>query len=245
MCRAPFHHHVPAPNPISDSQAWFKFVDADGSGTLDYVEMTEALLTCLPCDWRKIETEMDSLFTRWSKGGKISLQDFSKPDGALAYIRTNFRPTGPRPEAPDIRTNRAEWFRYWDVVDGNGNGKLEKGEICRALIKTLHLKSQQQKASIADTLDNIWCLFDHDGSGEVDQAEFIAPEGLAETLSAELSRMELSNAPSSSASTATAPPFPPAASRVPAHVSRAWACGACTFENAESRATCEICGAGR
>ena len=188
LCRIDFARTVPLPNPQTNPREWFSFVDVDGSGSLEYQEVTDGLLACLPLDWRRIEADMDKLFPQWAVKGRVDLTQFSKPDGVLSYIMAHYAVKKAKPEPPDLRAHREDWFRYWDVIDGDGNGKLDKGEICRALIKTLHL-SGAARSGIGDTLDNIWCLFDHDGSGSVELSEFIARDGLADTLIAELNRM--------------------------------------------------------
>ncbi len=188
LCRKPFAQTVPLPNPQKQPREWFIFVDVDGNGSLEYQEIADGLLACLPLDWRRIEADMDGNFSRWSTMGKVDYSKFAGSDGLLEYLIAHFGVPKTKPEPPDLRVQRDAWFRYWDVIDGDGNGKLEKGEICRALIKTLHLSGDAKKGT-ADTLDNIWCLFDHDGSGSVELSEFIARDGLADTLLAELNRM--------------------------------------------------------
>jgi hypothetical protein len=64
---------------------------------------------------------------------------------------------------------------------------LEKDEIVRALIKTFRMTYGAILArEIAETLDAIWVIFDHDGSGSIEMDEFISRDGLCDTILASL-----------------------------------------------------------
>lgn len=71
-------------------------------------------------------------------------------------------------------------FDYWDE---DSNGGIDSDELSRALVKTLNLSSDlHQVRSMQDTVKSIWCIFDSDGNGTIERDEFLAPDGLADTI---------------------------------------------------------------
>ena len=108
---------------------------------------------------------------------------------------------------PDIRRNKKEWFRYFDH---NNDSKLSKPEILQALIDTLmtiydnnerecYDENQQKEVpdidALSDMLDVMWTMMDlkHDDLIHFDQ--FIAPDGLADTIVGSLPPLPRSSAP--------------------------------------------------
>ena len=82
--------------------------------------------------------------------------------------------------APCSARDKAAWFDFWDE---DRSGELDKEEVVRALLKTFGLTSDQsQVASMRSTVHAIWPIFDADGSGSIDRAEFVQPDGLADTV---------------------------------------------------------------
>ena len=78
------------------------------------------------------------------------------------------------------------WFQHFDE---DRSGTLEKGEVCRALIKTLSL-SPKMMDSMIECIEAIWPVFDTDCSGSIEQHEFLlANTGLADTIIAQLGLM--------------------------------------------------------
>ena len=76
-------------------------------------------------------------------------------------------------------------FIYANLLDGSGS--LEKEEIVRGLIKTFNLSSSFSKINeLREILDNVWSIFDTDGSGSIELNEFLQRDGLGETLVASL-----------------------------------------------------------
>jgi len=64
-------------------------------------------------------------------------------------------------------------------------------EVQRALMKTFRLGGEVHRVhTMRETLDAVWPLFDHDGSGEIDFQEFTTPNGLGETLALSVAMME-------------------------------------------------------
>jgi hypothetical protein len=60
--------------------------------------------------------------------------------------------------------------------------------VTRALLKTLNVRHEQAMVtSMRSTVDVIWGIFDADGSGAIERAEFLRPgDGLADTILATL-----------------------------------------------------------
>ena len=55
--------------------------------------------------------------------------------------------------------------------------------MTRALLKTFRLRDDlRQVREIRGVVDAVWSLFDADGDGRVDRNEFLARDGLAETI---------------------------------------------------------------
>ena len=61
-------------------------------------------------------------------------------------------------------------------------------KVLRALLKTFRMTSDPAQVSqMRGTIDAIWPVFDDDGSGTIEQNEFLKPsEGLADTIVATL-----------------------------------------------------------
>jgi len=83
-------------------------------------------------------------------------------------------------EPPNIRTDPRGWFRHFDR---NGNG-LEKHEVVDAVVQTFGASCD--RASVRDLVENLWLIFDTDGSGSISLSEFTKPDGLHQTLLAQM-----------------------------------------------------------
>jgi Ca2+-binding EF-hand superfamily protein len=180
MCRGSYERFLTVPSPITDPRGWFMAIDTDGNGVLTYEEVSEGLKTVLPIDWRKIESDTDKYWMRWDRDGNgvITLEEFQeKANGMIEYLNEHFRPPTNR-VCPDIRTHPNDWFQYWDE---DHSGSLDKGEVRRALIKTLRLFHVSVE-SVTEILEAIWPIFDHDMSGTISMTEFSARDGLADTI---------------------------------------------------------------
>ena len=73
------------------------------------------------------------------------------------------------------------WFAW---VDEDGSGELSQGEVVRGLVKSFNLSRDLAKnEELKTTVANVWCMFDEDGSGEIDREEFTKPgDGLADSI---------------------------------------------------------------
>jgi len=171
-----------------DPDGWFSIVDINRDGLLSRDEVREVLRAQVDVDPVLIDEILPALFRQADsdQDGLITREELMRPEsGLLAYVRDNMprRPVAP-PPPPDLSRDKAGWFRFFDA---DGTGTLSKDEVLRALTQTLGLCEEAGKvAELRSTLDNIWTVFDTDGSGAVDGAEFIARDGLADTLAATL-----------------------------------------------------------
>mmetsp|Transcript_34820 Transcript_34820/g.96097 ORF Transcript_34820/g.96097 Transcript_34820/m.96097 type:complete len:429 (-) Transcript_34820:75-1361(-) len=186
LCRADFDSVLRVPDVERSPEAWFAAVDSDGNGTLDCTEVLEVLKATLPVDCAKLEKALPPLFAKWDPDGdgRIDYTKMMGPNGLYFYVRDKFRRTGKEQSPPDIRTEQAAWFRYWDE---DGSGSLEREEVVRALAKTFAMTSAEQIQALRELLDAVWSEFDPDGSGSIDMLKFCRPgDGLAEFVTANL-----------------------------------------------------------
>ena len=135
------------PDIRTDPLGWFKVVDLDGDGRLSRDEVVEVLKAQLPIDIRSFEREAANgqLWGLWDKDGNgyLDQQEIVGEGGVVAYVQSVFTPSAPATPIPDIQTNRIAWFKHFDEDD---SGSLDKGEVIRALIKTLALSLQKMDA---------------------------------------------------------------------------------------------------
>jgi len=184
LCRAAFTGTLDVPNIDRDPDGWFSACDMDGNGELNVREVFEILKAQFPVDYEKLEKDLPKLWRRWdpSNDGEIQKSEFLKPgDGLLAFVRKNFlRSAAARGPPPDIRTDKLAWFGYFDEDHG---GTLSQAEVVRGLIKSFRLSEDLLKVEeLKATVGAIWCVFDSDGSGEIDQGEFLQRGGLADSV---------------------------------------------------------------
>jgi len=88
LCRLPFDAVKRVPDMSDDPAAWFFCADADGTGQLSRLEVTSVLLSQFPVDVDKLEAALPMLWERWDQNGsgKISLAEFSSPNGMLESV---------------------------------------------------------------------------------------------------------------------------------------------------------------
>jgi Ca2+-binding EF-hand superfamily protein len=185
VCRVPFHSigEIP-PLTFAAGETWFAYFDRDGDGKLTYDEILDGLRAQVSLDWSRIDVEMDTLWTKWdpNRDHSISREEFLRPDdGLLAYLMKNFGQT-PRAPPPELRRGRRAWFNYWDE---DHSGCLSKDEVARALVKTFKIYDVRP-ATVLECVENIWPLFDLDGSGSIDIEEFCTEDNLADTILAQI-----------------------------------------------------------
>ena len=78
---------------------------------------------------------------------------------------------------PSVLENPSEWFR---VVDGDGNGRLDKTELLEALKAQLplDLRSLDQAAENGQ----LWAQWDPDGSGSIEESELSVHGGIIDYI---------------------------------------------------------------
>mmetsp|Transcript_5483 Transcript_5483/g.17254 ORF Transcript_5483/g.17254 Transcript_5483/m.17254 type:complete len:321 (-) Transcript_5483:1544-2506(-) len=173
---------------LEDSSAWFAAIDVDGNGWLSRQEVLGALLASRPLDEDALERSLDHLWARWDANGdgRITHDEIFRPnDGLLAFAKAHCpKDRGTASLRPPPVQDRAAWFRYWDE---DGSQRLDRNEVHRALVKTFELSRDERAiATMSETLSTVWCLFDDDGDGTVSFDEFVRPDGLGQTLAANL-----------------------------------------------------------
>lgn len=85
---------------------------------------------------------------------------------------------------PSIRHDRRGWFQYYDR---DRSGKLDQGEVIGAFVATF---GSCDPAVLAVIVQQMWPLFDRDGNGYITEQEFVAPEGLCDTMLAQMPEEE-------------------------------------------------------
>lgn len=194
MCNADFDRFIPVPNPLTEPQNFFRFLDLDGNNVLSQNEIIDGLKAVVPLSYTRIEQDAENLWVRWDAdhNGTISIDEFSDPtNGVIAYLRdpSNSYRIDNRGPIPNLLNEAIAWFEYWDE---DHNGTLDKSEMYRAITKTLRLQLDGGGASsqgVAEFLDEISFLFDSDGDGVITVEEFLQPDGLAETVAAYLPQL--------------------------------------------------------
>jgi len=164
-------------------------VDFDNDGSLSQVELLEVLKATVDIDVARLERDMPRIFPLFdpNNDGKIEYGEMMGPQGLFYHVRRLYRKNRSMQKfIPDIKSNKEAWFRYWDE---DGSGTLDREEVLRSLVKTFNLSANfEQLQALRGVLDALWPLFDTDGSGDIDMAEFCKREvGLADTLILNLS----------------------------------------------------------
>jgi Ca2+-binding EF-hand superfamily protein len=184
ICRRAYHHVKEVSDPRVNAKKFFDDIDLDGNGKLSFEEITDGLKATLPLDFRNIECDVDKFWQKWDgdRNGHICEKEFlDTSNGPMIYINQSFKLRELRTNPPPLnRSNKELWFKYWDE---DNSSSLDKGEVIRALVKTFKFQHRDDIASqIRLTLDNVWFIFDLDGSGHIEMSEFVRSDGLADTI---------------------------------------------------------------
>lgn len=186
LTRSPISSVKPVPDVRNDPDGWFSVVDMNGDGRLSRAEAIEAIKAQYPVDVAALDAAVTDpnnwMWQQWDadRSGYLERRELLAKDGLVASVRDMFA-AKPRGGIPDMRSNKQAWYEYFDE---DRSGSLEQEEVVRALIKTLHLSSDQARvAEMRNTVQAIWPVFDSDGSGSIERGEFLAPgDGLADTI---------------------------------------------------------------
>lgn len=190
-CKCSFTAMLDIPDPLKNPEGWFHAVDVDHTKQLNRWEVVDALNATMPIDAEKLDSELQGLWETWDKteSNTITLAEFMNPNGGLlSWVRDHRSQVQRRRPAPipDIKSQREEWFRYWDnpANGGDGTGQLTKAETVRALRKTF---KQCDMNAISGLVDAMWDDFDVDKSGTIKPHEFLRPQvGLLDTILANM-----------------------------------------------------------
>jgi Ca2+-binding EF-hand superfamily protein len=93
-----------------------------------------------------------------------------------------------------LRDNSDKGRAWFDNFDFDKSGKLEKGEVTTALVKTFLGSHQVKREQIVSIIDGIWDMIDSDGSGSIDFEEF---QTIREALVAQMNHEIVSKAAAS------------------------------------------------
>ena len=86
---------------------------------------------------------------------------------------------------PDIRRDSRGWFQFFDR---DRSGRLDQGEVINAFVTTFGGTCDPNV--LANVVQQLWPLFDRDGSGVITDQEFLARGGLCETMLAQFPAVE-------------------------------------------------------
>jgi Ca2+-binding EF-hand superfamily protein len=114
--------------------------------------------------------------------GKRTSQHFFNLEAAREWLQsgTGMCPLTRKPirsvlEVPDLRSDPEGWFK---AVDMDGDQRLSRAEIVEALKAQLSVDMAALDAAAADPEHWMWQAWDTDGSGYVERAELLQPQGL-------------------------------------------------------------------
>jgi len=127
-------------------------------------------------------------FARYRPTGRASWRscDHFVHEGCAAPLANRLCPLCLTPwtqyeRIPSIETSPREWFK---TVDVGGDSKLSRAQVAGALTTCFPLDLAQFDRKV----DEMWPVWDHDGSGYISKREFFAPNGLLEYVRAHLLR---------------------------------------------------------
>ncbi|KAJ9471404.1 hypothetical protein DIPPA_05239 [Diplonema papillatum] len=180
LCRQQFHGICRMPDPGQDTKRWLKLVDVDRSGYLTKAEVKEVVRSICEVSDDDVAELLGSRWKEWdpSDSGRVKL---SRTLGLLEYVHEKLGSTMRETiGCPHITEDKLGWFVYWDQ---SGSGDLTKKEVVRALVKTFeNVCRDKRDMDVQAMVDSAWPLFDTNGSNSVTKAEFLARDGLADTI---------------------------------------------------------------
>lgn len=176
---------------------WFDFYDQDYNGFLSQEEVIDGFIDAfsVPQNRAKVTHVIKTYWDRndFDQDGYISREEFCDEKGfgkkLKKAIQRKLETIGKQKKVeinfvPELwQDDLGAWFDHYDIDCSN---TLSKAEVVAALIETFPAKDSEQKKSIKSTVMDTWFLYDLDDNQVIDRDEFLLPNGLAETLQAEL-----------------------------------------------------------
>ena len=188
LCRRGFSRVRALPRLLAASDAaslhrWFVAVDANGDGRLSKAEVLDALFSEVEADSRRLRRDVDALWSRWDADANGFL-DEREVTSLFEFVSREYAPACARAPPPALDATAASRAAFFDHWDEDRNGTLDKEEVTRALLKTFGLAARgvTAVAEMRETIDNVWCIFDPNGDGTIDRAEWLMPDGLCEAV---------------------------------------------------------------
>eukprot|EP01065_Artemidia_motanka_P035429 TRINITY_DN43335_c0_g1_i1.p1 TRINITY_DN43335_c0_g1~~TRINITY_DN43335_c0_g1_i1.p1 ORF type:complete len:384 (+),score=97.76 TRINITY_DN43335_c0_g1_i1:67-1152(+) len=135
MCRTAYETAGKVPDPRVDPAGWLRVVDSDGSGYLTLPQAQEVLRCMLDVDEVACDKAVAGKWAEWTGGpdGRLGPNELPR---ALAFMGEHI-PGRVKRDPPRLGRDHASkmaWFEFWDEA---GVGRLDKGQVARALIKTI------------------------------------------------------------------------------------------------------------
>ena len=187
LCRRGFSRVRALPRLLAATDAaalrqWFAAVDTNGDGRLSKAEVLDALFSEVEADSRRLRRDVDALWSRWDADGNGFL-DEREVARLFEFVSREYCPRAraPPPSLDASAASRAAFFDHWDE---DRNGTLDKEEVTRALLKTFGLAARGAAAvaEMRETIDNVWCIFDPNGDGVIERAEWSMRDGLCDAV---------------------------------------------------------------
>ena len=199
ICRVRVFGYVNVPSSQTNPNLWFNIVDIDSDGKVSASDLVTILRAQFLVDWRTIEKKlMTEIWPRFdlNESGFISRDELLKADGLLDYLLKTFeQPKRRFRNCPNLELQPRKWFEYWDE---DHSGTLDSEELIRALVKTFNLNAEiRSLRAMAESVRSVWGAFDQGDKGEITLDEFIAPEGLAQSIVATMRWSDYHSNPSS------------------------------------------------
>ena len=181
MCRSEYKSFVQMPNPMDNAEKWFQLVDADASGNLTCEEIVDVVRATCNISEDSAEELIQGKLAKWDKDHSKGIE-WNEFPGLLRFVFSNL-PENALTSPPYMLApgGKVAWFEYWDE---DTSGALDKDEVARALIKTFGKNGVRTVGDCQVVISSIWPLFDPDASNTITKDEFLAKDGLADTVSA-------------------------------------------------------------
>ncbi|KAF8821636.1 putative Neurocalcin-delta [Cardiosporidium cionae] len=188
LCRCPFLKYEAFPNIHSSPDLFFDFIDFDGNGSLSRIEIFEVLRCILPFGERQLEKIIVVEWKDWNenKDAGVSRDEFFHPEkGLLSFLTKHCTPRVNNSIIPSIFKEPLKWFQYWD---DDGNRALSPQEVLRAIVKSFNISTDHDALQrIKEIITSLWTDFESDMDGMITYEEFCSPDGLRDTIVANLS----------------------------------------------------------